>query len=276
MTDESIYFQKAERKKSKLRLAIFGASGSGKTLSALLLADGLKKDCKIAVVDTENGSAEIYADRVDFNVINMSPPYTPDKYMSAVQTAEKQGYDVLILDTISAMWSGSGGILDIKQRVEKRGNKNSFTAWAEVMPMYNRFIDTLLQSNIHVIATMRSKAEYLIQKDEHGGIKGIAKVGTTPIMKGEVDYEFTTVFSLDRDNNAIVTKDRTSLFNTTIPFRIDRETGKLIAEWLNVGSQRKVEGKKEERYTPEEEEERTFDNSDEPPNEVEDPSETLF
>lgn len=276
MTNQTTYFQKAERKKSKLRLAIFGAAGSGKTLSALLLADGLKKDCKIAVVDTENGSAEIYADRVDFDVINMSPPYTPDKYMDAVQTAEKNGYDVLILDTISAMWSGSGGLLDIKQRVEKRGNKNSFTAWAEVMPMYNRFIDTLLQSNIHIIATMRSKAEYLIQKDEHGGIKGIAKVGTTPIMKGEVDYEFTTVFSLDRDNNAIVTKDRTSLFNTTVPFRIDQKTGRLIAEWLSVGSPRRVEQKEEENYKSEEDEEKTFDNSDEPPTEVEEPAENLF
>lgn len=274
MTDQSISFQKAERKKSKLRLALFGAAGSGKTLSALLLADGLKKNCKIAVVDTENGSAEIYADRVNFDVINFSPPYTPEKYIEAVHSAEKQGYDVLILDTISALWSGSGGILDIKQRIEKRGNKNSFTAWSEVTPMYNRFIDTLLQSNIHIIATMRSKAEYTIQKDEHGGIKGIAKIGTTPIMRGEVDFEFTTVFNLDRNNNAVVTKDRTSMFDTTVPFRIDRETGKLIAEWLNVGSPRKIE-KKVEEYKSEEEEERTWDGSVEPHGE-EPSSEDLF
>lgn len=276
MTDQSISFQKAERKKSKLRLALFGAAGSGKTLSALLLASGLKSNCKIAVVDTENGSAEIYADRANFDVINFSPPYTPDKFIDAIHTAEKEGYDVLIIDTISAMWSGEGGLLDIKQRIEKRGSGNSFTAWAQCTPLFNRFVDAILQSSIHIVCTMRSKAEYTIMKDPNGGIKGIAKVGTTPIQRGEIDYNFTTVFHLDRENNAVVTKDRTSMFNTTIPFKINEETGKLIAEWLNVGSPIKVEKKEEKAYKPEEEEERTFDGSDEPPIETEETAEDLF
>lgn len=276
MTEQSISFQKAERKKSKLRLALFGAAGSGKTLSALLLASGLKGNCKIAVVDTENGSAEIYADRADFDVINFSPPYTPDKFIDAIHSAEEAGYDVLIIDTISSLWNGEGGLLDIKQRIEKRGGGNSFTAWAQCTPIFNRFVDAILQSSIHIICTMRSKAEYTIMKDSTGGIKGISKIGTTPIQRGEIDYNFTTVFHLDRENNAVVTKDRTSMFNAVIPFKINEETGKLIAEWLNVGSPRKLEKKEEKKYKSEEEEERTFDSSDEPPTEVEEPTEDLF
>jgi hypothetical protein len=275
VTDQTISFQKAERKKSKLRLALFGAAGSGKTLSALLLASGLKEDCKIAVVDTENGSAEIYADRAKFDVINFSPPYTPDKFIDAIHTAEREGYDVLIIDTISAMWSGEGGLLDIKQRIEKRGGGNSFTAWAQCTPIFNRFVDAILQSSIHIICTMRSKAEYTVMKDPNGGIKGIAKVGTTPIQRGEIDYNFTTVFHLDRENNAVVTKDRTSMFNTVVPFRITEETGRLIAEWLNVGSPMKP-SRKEEKSKSEEEEEATYEEPKDLPEDQEEPGADLF
>lgn len=275
MTTQEISFQKAERKKSKLRLALFGAAGSGKTLSSILLASGLKDNCKIAVVDTENGSAEIYSDRTNFDVVNFSPPYTPDKFVDAIHSAENAGYDVLIIDTISSMWSGEGGLLDIKSRIEKRGGGNSFTAWAQCTPIFNRFVDAILQSSIHIICTMRSKAEYTIQKDSNGGIKGIAKVGTTPIQRGEIDYNFTTVFHLDRDNQAVVTKDRTSLFNNTIPFRITPETGKLIAEWLDTGALGQ-ENIKEEKNMSEEGEEVVWDGSDEPPTDVEELKEDLF
>lgn len=274
MTDQSISFQKAERRKSKLRLALFGAAGSGKTLSALLLASGLKSNCRIAVVDTENGSAEIYADRANFDVINFSPPYTPDKFIDAIHSAEKNGYDVLIIDTISAMWSGEGGLLDIKQRIEKRGAGNSFTAWAQCTPLFNRFVDAILQSSIHIVCTMRSKAEYTIMKDSNGGIKGIAKVGTTPIQRGEIDYNFTTVFHLDRENNAVVTKDRTSMFNTVVPFKITEETGKLISEWLSMGSPPKEE--KETEHKSEEEEESTYEEPSEPVSDLEESGEDLF
>jgi hypothetical protein len=220
--------RKAERAQSKLRLALTGTSGSGKTYSSLLIAKGLGG--KILVVDTENGSADLYANIAEYDVLPMNAPYTPEKYIAAIQTAEEAGYSTVILDSLSHAWAGEGGLLDQQGKIADKSG-NGYTAWRNVTPSHNRLVDAIIQSKIHVIATMRSKQEYVMDKSENGKTT-IKKVGLAPIQRDGVEYEFTTVFDLNQsDKVAHVSKDRTQLFS--IPFRIDENTGKQLVEWLS-------------------------------------------
>jgi hypothetical protein len=221
-------FQKAEKTQAKLRLAIEGASGSGKTYSSLILATSIGK--KIAVVDTEHGSASLYADKFNFDVLELRPPYEPERYVEAIKEAEAAGYDVIVLDSITHEWNGEGGALDL---VTKIGG-SSYSAWAKVTPRHDKFINAILQSKCHVIATMRSKANYETGKDERTGKMTIEKKGTAPIQRDSVDYEFTVVFDLNQRHMANVSKDRTSLFDGR-DFQITAEVGQKLLKWLNDG-----------------------------------------
>ena len=156
-------FRKAERSKARLRLGIGGPSGSGKTYSSLLIASGLGE--KIAVIDTEHGSSELYADLFDYDVAVLTPPYTPEKYIHTIKEAEKQGYDVIIIDSLSHAWRGEGGMMDIHDSIAQ-ATGNSFTAWREVTPMHNRLVEALLQSPAHIIATLRAKQDYVIVEED--------------------------------------------------------------------------------------------------------------
>jgi len=220
-------FKKAEKKKSKLRLAIEGASGSGKTYSGLILAKSIGK--KIAVIDTENGSASLYSDDFDFDVLELAPPYTPERYIEGIKAAEQSGYDVILIDSISHEWSGEGGCLDIVNHI----GGNSYTAWGKVTPRHDKFINAILRSSAHVICTMRSKAAYDTGKDDRGKMT-IQKKGTAPIQRESVDYEFTIVFDLNQKHYAIAAKDRTKMFDNK-DFMITQETGDQIINWLNSG-----------------------------------------
>lgn len=224
-------FKKAERKKSKLRLALAGPSGSGKTTGALLLAKGLGGP--IAVVDTERGSASLYADIVDFDVMELDPPYTPERYIQAIQAAEKAEYSVLVLDSITHEWAGAGGILgqvDIIAKSKYRGN--SIAAWTELTPRHQAFIDTILASKMHIIVTMRTKAVYL--EVEQNGKKKIEKHGSTPQQRDGLEYDFTTVLDLSIDGHyATSSKDRTGLFKD--PICLSEKVGKDLITWLEKG-----------------------------------------
>lgn len=225
-------FVKAERKQTKLRLCLQGISGSGKTYSSLLLATGLGG--KIAVIDTERGSSSLYSDQFEFDVLNLSPPFTPDKYMKAVKDAEKLGYNILIIDSLSHAWAGEGGILDIHSaKVAGSAKGNSYMAWKDVTPQQNKLIETILQSRMHALVTMRSKAHYDIVKDEKGGNKPI-KIGLAPIQRDGLEFEFDCVFELSQNNYANADKDRTGLFKGK-DFIITGETGIEILKWLNSG-----------------------------------------
>lgn len=227
-------FQKAERKKAKLRLGICGTSGSGKTFSALLIAKGLGS--KIAVVDTENHSAELYAGKEgmpDYDVCILSPPYETEKYIKAIEDAEKAGYDVIILDSISHAWAGEGGLLDQQGKIADSGRGNSYTAWRNVTPKHNKFIEKMLSCNLHLIATMRSKTEYALQTNDKGKQEP-KKIGMAPIQREGMDYEFTSVFDMDINHNAIPSKDRTGLFDGKI-FKPTTETGITLKTWLEEG-----------------------------------------
>jgi hypothetical protein len=223
-------FKKAEKSKQKLRLAIEGASGSGKTYSGLILAESISGSGRIAVIDSENGSASLYSDRFSFDVLEITPPYSPEKYIEAIKAAESAGYSVLLIDSITHEWNGDGGVLDI---VTKIGG-NSFQAWAKATPRHDNFINKILSSPLHIIATMRSKAAYELSKDDKSGKLVIEKKGTAPIQRDSVDYEFTTVFDLNKNHSASASKDRTGLFDGK-DFIITEEIGKQFLSWLNSG-----------------------------------------
>lgn len=225
-------FRKAERRRKLLRCALVGPAGSGKTFSALELACGLGRP--VAVIDTERGSSELYANRCEFDVLVLEPPYTIQKYLEAMNAAKQAGYQVLVIDQISHAWAGEGGLLDVHDVKTKADPKrNSYTAWRDVTPLHNKFIEAMLAYPGHLIATMRAKTAYEIVED--GGKKKPVKIGMAPVQREGMDYEFDVVFDLSVDGHyATASKDRTSLFDEQT-FRPSRDTGEKLLAWLNSG-----------------------------------------
>lgn len=225
-------FTKATRKKAKLRLALTGASGSGKTYGALKIAKGIGG--KIACIDTENGSASLYSHIVDFDVLVLSPPYSPERYIDAIESAAKAGYDVLIVDSVTHEWNGVGGVLELLNDIAKSKYKgNSWAAWDDLTPRHRKFIDAMLQSNMHVIATGRSKTE--TAQVEENGRKKVAKLGMKTEQRDGFEFEFTVVLDIVHDGHyAVASKDRTGLFSDD-PKKITEETGKMLLDWLETG-----------------------------------------
>ena len=226
-------FRKAERRKAKLRLALTGPAGSGKTYGALLIAQGLGG--RIAMIDTENGSGDLYADLCDYDVETLTAPYSIQKYLEAIHEAEVSGYDVLIIDSLSHAWSGQGGLLDMHtQLTSNMKSGNSYAAWGKITPWQNRLIETMLSSNCHIIATMRSKTDYAMFQTDKGRTE-IRKVGLAPVQSDGMDYEFTIVFDLGMEHTVTVSKDRTGLFDKQV-FEITQDTGKMLRQWLDTGA----------------------------------------
>lgn len=227
-------FAKALRKKAKLRLALTGPSGSGKTYGALEIAKGLGG--KTAVIDTEKGSASLYSDRFDFDVLELDPPFTPERFIEAIGVAQEAGYDNLIIDSITHEWSGSGGCLELLDGLAKAKYRgNTWSAWSEITPRHNAFLDAILRSDLHIIATMRSKTE-TAQVDKGNGKKGVDKLGMKSEQRDGVEYEFTTVLDLNHETHtAMASKDRTGLFSNAEVTQLNELTGKKLIGWLNDG-----------------------------------------
>ena len=225
-------FVKAVRKKAKLRLALTGPSGAGKTWGALMIAKSLGG--RIACIDTENGSASLYADMADFDVLTLTAPYSPERYIEAIKEAEAAGYDVLIIDSTTHEWSGVGGCLEINEKTaQAKFRGNTWSAWNETTPRHRKFIDAMLQSPMHIICTGRSKTE--TAQTEEGGRKKVVKLGMKTEQREGFEYEFTVVLDLTHDGHfAIPSKDRTGLF-TGDPQPINEETGKRLLAWLESG-----------------------------------------
>ena len=234
LENEMSIFKKAERKKAKLRLALSGASGAGKTWGALLIAQGLGG--RIAVIDTEKGSASLYSHLCDFDVLELEAPYAPESFIYAMQVAEKEGYDTLIIDSITHEWSGKGGCLELVDDIAKSKYRgNSWSAWNEVTPRHRAFLDAMMQTKMHVIATMRSKTE-TVQQESITGKKSVVKLGMKAEQRDGTDYEFTTVLDIIHDGHyAVASKDRTGLFTDKDPTIITTKTGAMLGEWLNDG-----------------------------------------
>lgn len=223
-------FQKAVKQEAKLRLAIAGPSGSGKTYSALAIASHLGG--KIAFVDTEHGSASKYADKFNFDVVNMEPPFHPDRFAKFIKEAQEAGYQIVILDSLSHAWNGTGGLLEVVDQIAARSNsKNTFAAWKEGTPIYNHLIDSIIQSNIHVIAAMRSKQDYAMELDDRGKQKPV-KIGMAPIQRDGFEYEFDVVLTMDADNNAIVSKTRCEELNGGIFRKPGADVAAILTSWL--------------------------------------------
>lgn len=237
-------FKKAQRSLSRLRLALQGASGSGKTYGALLMAKGLGG--KIAVIDTERGSASLYADlegMPPFDVLNLDEPFTPEVYIEAIKAAEEAGYDVLIIDSMTHEWSGCGGCLELVDQIAKaRFRGNTWSAWSEVTPRHRKFVDAMLQSKCHIIATMRSKTE-TVQTENEKGRKTVQKLGMKAEQRDGMDYEFTVVFDINQDHIANASKDRTAMFSD--PVKIDENVGKKISAWLSSAKPMETSNKTE-------------------------------
>lgn len=222
----SATFRKASRTAQKLKIGITGPSGAGKTLGALALAHQLGS--RIAVIDTENGSASLYADRYGFDTLEIGPPYVTEKYIEAVNAAVGVGYDVLVIDSISHQWDGDGGILQRKEATDARGG-NHFSNWQPFTKEHNEFRSLLLHAPVHVLATMRSKMAY---SQEEGGKKQVKKVGLQPIQREGMEYEFTVTFDVQMDHKAAASKDRTSLFAGKLTDLLHASTGKALLDWL--------------------------------------------
>lgn len=224
----TMQFKKAKRSLSYLRLAIQGPSGSGKTYGALLLAKGLGG--RIAVIDTERGSASLYADNPEmpeFDVLELQPPFTPERYIEAITAAREAGYDILVIDSMTHEWSGEGGCLDINDKLAKTSFRgNTWSAWSETTPRHRAFVDAMLMAPMHIVATMRSKTE--VVQNEKGKFE---KAGTKSEQRDGMDYEFTVVFDCYANNECKTSKDRTGLFRNDV-FKISEETGRQIKHWL--------------------------------------------
>jgi hypothetical protein len=226
-------FKKAVRKQAKLRLALSGPSGSGKTYGALLLAKGLGG--KVALIDTERGSASLYTHVHEFDALDLDPPYTPERFVEAIKSAEHAGYDVLIIDSLTHEWSGVGGCLELVDQVARSKYKgNSWSAWNDITPRHRAVLDAILRSPLHIIATMRSKTE-TAQTEGPNGKKQVVKLGMKAEQRDGSEYEFTTVLDIVHDGHfAAASKDRTGLFGGD-PKQITADTGRMLLDWLNSG-----------------------------------------
>lgn len=221
--------RKSERKQAKIKLALQGSAGSGKTYSSLLLAKGLSNGdlTSVAIIDTENGSADLYSHLGEYNVLTLEAPYTPENYIKAIEVCEKAGMKVIILDSISHEWDE---LLDFHSKLAG----NSFTNWAKITPRQKAFVDKILQTKTHIIATMRTKQDYVLnQKD---GKFTPEKVGLKSVQRDGIDFEFTLVFEVDIKHFAVASKDRTGLFVGRPDFMISEKTGKEILVWCESGT----------------------------------------
>lgn len=256
-------FQKAVKGQGKLRLAIEGPAGSGKTYSALAIASGIGK--RVALIDTENASSTHYADKFGFDVLALTD-YHPNKYVEAIKMAESEGYDVIVVDSLTHAWSSETGAIALKDNVARRTG-NDYTAWRDVSPLWDKLITAIVGCKSHIICTMRSKMEYAMDKDDKGKTT-VRKVGMAPVVRQGVEYEFDVVGDMDIDHNFVVSKTRCDALDNKVFNRPGKEVAEILVNWLNTGEPPKPKpeprpepAKQPQEHPPEQE---PFDLSPEP------------
>ncbi|MCM3211646.1 AAA family ATPase [Bacillus licheniformis] len=243
----------AQREKEKAIVGFIGPSGSGKTAGALLVAYGMMREAypdasdkevwsKIGVVDTEHRRAKLYANlqfddvRIgSFKHIDFTPPYTTERYQMALEAIKEAGAEVVIIDSLSHNWAGEGGI------VEKHGEMqgNSFQNWGKLAPETTKLIKTLTQNDVHILATLRTKTEYVVEPNSEGKMAP-RKVGTKPVQKDEMEYEFMLNFNIGIDHLAETSKDNTRMFEGS-SFKLNPEVVRKLYQWLELGIDVKAE-----------------------------------
>ena len=221
--------QTAQRKRARIKCCLQGPAGAGKSFSALLIAFGLCGDwSKIAVIDTENHSADLYSHLGGYQVLPLTAPFTPEKYVQAIELCENSGIEVIILDSTTHEWEN---LLEYHSSLQG----NSFTNWGKITPRHHEFVQKILQSPCHIISTVRTKQDYVL--NEKNGKMIPEKVGLKSVQRDGLEYEYTLVFDLDMKSNATASKDRTGLFFGKPEQRLSVETGKLIQQWCNAGTE---------------------------------------
>lgn len=235
--------KKAKREKIYVKVALMAPSGGGKTYGGLRLASGMAeeikketgKDAKILLANTEQKRGYYYANEFDYDIVDIEPPHNPEKYVELIDFAVSEGYDILIIDSSSHEWEGKGGCLELQQQAG-----GTYQAWGKITPRHNRFIDAIADSPIHIIATMRGKDQYEVNKDDRGKTS-VQKLGVGAKQRDGFEYEFTCTFLIDQKTNcAEVQKDNTHIFEGEGPTLLTENHGRKIIQWANSG----------EGYTP--------------------------
>lgn len=225
--------RKATKAQSRLRLALIGPSGSGKTYSALAIATRL--GARVCVIDTERGSASKYADLFPFDVLELST-FAPDTYVEALDAVARARYDVVVVDSLSHAWMGKEGALEQVDKAAKRSQSgNSFAAWRDVTPMHHRLVDSLVSSPMHVVATIRSKTEWVLDDNDRGK-KTPRKVGMAPVQRDGLEYEFDVVGDMNLDNELVVSKTRCPAMSGKVFRYPGADVAAVLTGWLSVGS----------------------------------------
>jgi len=226
----AVTFQKATKKRSKLRAATFGPSGSGKTFTALRIAAGLGG--RIAFIDTEFGSASKYSDRFTFDVLELKEDQSLNAYIAGISEAARLGYDVLIIDSMTHGWQELLAEIDRLSATKYGGNK--WAAWSEGTPKQNALVKAFLSFPGHIIATMRSKTEWRTTETDRGKIKPV-RVGLAPEERAGFEYEFDLLLELTVEHFGTVIKDRTGKYQDAILDKPGEDFGKALAAWLAEG-----------------------------------------
>lgn len=229
-------FKKAVKHQAKLRLAVFGPSGAGKTMSSLRIAHGMAS--RVAVIDSERGSASKYADRWEFDVLDLDNKTIQQGYVPAIQAAAQEGYPVLIIDSLSHAWQELLEEVDSIAKAKYRGN--TWSAWSEGTPKQRKLVQAIIEYPGHVIVTMRSDTEWIQEKDERTGKVKPVKVGLKPQQGKGIEYEFDMLMEMTVEHYATVTKDRTGKFQDRLIEKPDEDFGRELVEWLNTGSPEKT------------------------------------
>lgn len=224
--EKKSFFKKAKRSNTYLKLLLGGVSGSGKTYSALRVAKGFMGGSleKVGVLDTED-SAELYDHLGEFNVLPVEPPFDPRRLEKAIDIAISEGIELLIIDSATKFWEGKGGTLDIH---EKFGGQ--FRDWKKTNKIWDSMIQKIVHADIHIICCVRKKSDYESEKDQNGKTQ-IRKLGMKNMIRDGYEYEFTCGLDLDLNHTAVVSKDRTSLFEEICPTMLTEEHGEILAKW---------------------------------------------
>ena len=233
---QSNVFQKATRQSKSLKIALAGISGAGKTLTALYLAQGMCPAGKrIALVDTENKSASLYSNIVDFDTVTLDD-HNPQNFINLIDNAIANNFGVLILDSSTHAYDGNNGLLQLVAKEELR-TRNKWTAWARPSELWTQFVRKIISANIHIIVTMRSKTKYAQTEKDANNKSTVIKLGLEPIMKSEFEYEFDVFAELDRETHQIiVNKTRIPILDNSVLPPATPELGMQIVTWLNDGT----------------------------------------
>ncbi len=232
-------FRRAMKYDAKLRFAVCGPSGSGKTYTLLQLATELGGP--VALIDTERGSASKYADLFEFDVLELES-YDPARLIEIIDEAARIGYRVLCIDSLSHFWIGKDGELDKVDRAARRmQTPNSFAAWKQVTPLHNALIDKIVSAPLHILASMRAKTEWILDRDERTGKTVPRKVGLAPVMRDGIEYEFDVCGDMDQENTLLITKSRCPKLAGGVFPKPGKEVADVLKEWLGGAPPKNVE-----------------------------------